>query len=75
LFRNLTHADGVLVESADQVEAYLLPTVNYPPTVEKIVKDLLAEFNAKDPQMPDGSGRRLRLHLGQKTGLQIAIVS
>jgi hypothetical protein len=75
LFRNLTYAHGVRVESADQVEAYLLPTVNYPPTIEKIVNELLAQFNAKDPKMPDGSGRRLRLHLGQKTGLQIAIVS
>lgn len=75
LFRNLTHADGVLVESTDQVEAYLLPTVNYSPSIEKIVNKLLAQFNAKDPKMPDRSGRRLRLHLGQKTGLQIAIVS
>lgn len=75
LFRNLTQADGVLVESADQVEAYLLPTVNYPPTIEKIVNELLAGFSAKDSKMPDGSGRRLRLHLGQKTRLQIAIVS
>lgn len=74
LFRNLTHADGVLVELADQAEAYLLPTVNYPPAIDKIVKQLLTEFNARDPKMPDGSGRRLRLHLGQKTGLQIAII-
>lgn len=74
LFRNLTHADGVLVESADQVEAYLLPTVNYPPAIEKIVNELLAQCSAKEPKMPDGSGRRLRLRLGQKTGLQIAIV-
>jgi hypothetical protein len=70
----LTQADGVLVESAQQVDAYLLPTVNYPPKLEKIVSGLLAEINAKDPQMPDGSGRRLRLHLGAKTGVQIAIV-
>jgi len=75
LFRNLTQADGVLAESADQVDAYLLPTVNYPPTIEKIVGELLRQINGKDPRMPDGSGRRLRLHLGQKTGLQIAIVS
>jgi hypothetical protein len=74
-FRNLTQADGVLAESADQVEAYLLPTVNYPPTLEKIVSGLLTEINGTDPKMPDGSGRRLRLYLGQKTGLQIAIVS
>jgi hypothetical protein len=75
LFRNLTHTDGVLVESAGQVEAYLLPTVNYPPNIERIVNQLLAQFNAKDPKMPDGSGRSLRLHLAQKAGLQIAIVS
>jgi hypothetical protein len=75
LFRNLTHADGVLLESTDQVEAYLLPTINYPPAIKKIVNKLLADFNAKDPKMPDGSNRRLRLHLGHKTGFQIAIVS
>jgi hypothetical protein len=73
LFRNLTQADGVLAESVDQVQAYLLPTVNYPPALDKIVSALLAQINGKDPKMPDGSGRRLRLHLGQKTGLQIAI--
>jgi hypothetical protein len=73
LFRNLTHANGVLAESADQVEAYLLPTVNYPPALQKIVSALLAQINGKNPKMPDGSARRLRLHLGQKTGLQIAI--
>jgi hypothetical protein len=75
LFRNLTQADGVLVESDQQVEAYLLPTVNYPPALEKIVRGLLTEINARDPKMPDGSGRRLRLNLGDKTGLQIAIAS
>jgi hypothetical protein len=75
LFRNLTQADGVLVGSVQQVEVYLLPTVNYPPKLEKIVSGLLAEINATQPIMPDGSGRRLRLHLGEKTGLQVAIVS
>jgi hypothetical protein len=75
LFRNLTQSDGVLAELADQVDAYLLPTVNYSPAIEKIVSELLTEINRKDPRMPDGSGRRLRLHLGQKTGLQVAIIS
>ena len=75
LFRNLTQADGVLVERAEQVEAYLLPTVNCPPKLEKIVQGLLAELNATDPQMPDGSGRRLRLHLGEQSDLEVAIVS
>jgi hypothetical protein len=73
-FRNLTQAGGVLVQGAEQVEAYLLPTVNYPPKLQKIVRELLAELNATDPQMPDGSGRRLQLYLGKKSGLQVAIV-
>jgi len=73
LFRNLTQANGVLCESAEEVHAHLLPTVNYPPALEKIVSGLLTQINGKDPKMPDGSGRRLRLHLGQKAGLQIAI--
>jgi hypothetical protein len=64
-----------VVAEAQQVDAYLLPTVNYPPRLEKIVSGLLTEINAKDPKIPDGSGRRLRLHLGTKTGVQVAIVS
>jgi hypothetical protein len=73
LFRNLTQADGVLSESADQVEAYLLPTVNYPPALEKIVSGLLTEINGKDPKIPDGSGRRLQLHLGQKRAFKLRL--
>lgn len=75
LFRNLTHADGVLIEEPDQVKAYLLPTVNYPPALQKIIEKLLAQFNAQNPRMPDGSARRLRLYLGEKSGLQIAFAS
>jgi hypothetical protein len=75
LFRNLTVADGVLAEAADHADAYLLPTVNYPPAIEKLIRELLTQINSKDLKMPDGSGRRLRLHLAEKTGIQIAIVS
>jgi len=75
LFRNLTHADGFLVEAEELVQVYLLPTVNYPPALTKIVRGLLAEINATPPQMPDGSGRRLQFHLGQKLDIQVAIVS
>ena len=75
LFRNLTQADGLLVDTADYVDADLLATVNYPPKLDHLVKGLPAELDATHPLMPDGSGRRLRLHLGDKSGLQVAIVS
>lgn len=73
LFRNLTQADGVLIETAEHVEAHLLPTANHPPKLEKILQELLAKFNATAPLMPDGSGRALRLRLAEKSGLQVAI--
>jgi hypothetical protein len=75
MFRNLTHADGFVVESEQQVQVYLLPTVNYPPALAKIVRGLLTEINATHPQMPDGTGRPLQFHLGQKLDIQVAIVS
>jgi hypothetical protein len=75
LFRNFTQADGLLVETQHHVDAYLLPTANHPPKLQKIFQDLLARFNASAPLMPDGSGRTLRLHLAKKAGLQLAIDS
>jgi len=75
LFRNFTQADGVLVETPSHVDAYLLPTANHPPKLQKIFQELLAKFNASSPLMPDGSGRTLRLHLAEKAGLQVAIGS
>ncbi len=73
LFRNLTQCDGILVEDAKQVEAHLLPTVNYPPKVRKLMEQLLEQINAAEPQMPDGSQRRLRLRLAEKEGIQLAM--
>jgi len=75
LFRNLTQADGLLAETAEHGDAYLLPPVNYPPKLDRIVQRLLAELNATHPLMPDDSGRPLRLPLGDKSGFQVAIVS
>ncbi|MGH7960093.1 MAG: putative transposase [Opitutaceae bacterium] len=73
-FRTLSQADGVLVETAEQVEAHLLPTANYPPKLEKIVTEFLAKLNATTPLMPDDSGRILRFPPAEKSGLQVAIV-
>ncbi|MBI4024710.1 MAG: hypothetical protein HY360_06985, partial [Verrucomicrobia bacterium] len=73
LFRNLTQCDGVLVESAKQVDAYLLPTVNYSPMLRKLITQMLDQMNTAAPQMSDGSQRQLRLHLAEKEGIQLAI--
>ena len=73
LFRNLTQCDGILVEGTEQVEAYLLPTVNYWPKLRKLITAILEQINAAEPQMPDSSERQLRLYLAQKEGIQLAM--
>jgi hypothetical protein len=73
LFRNLTQAHGFLVETHQHVDAYLLPTINYPPKLKKIIDTILAQLNATNLKMPDASNRTLRLHPGKKTGFEVAI--
>ena len=73
LFRNLTHADGVLVERGEQVEVLLNPTANHPPKAKRIVAEYLEQINAAGPSMPDGSGRRLRFGLAENADIQLAI--
>jgi len=74
LFRNLTHAHGLVFQQSDSVEAVLFPTAHYPPKLRRIMEVLLDEINATKPSMPDGSGRSLRFRLGEKSGIKLAIV-
>lgn len=72
LFRNLTHAHGVITSHKNQVEVQMFPTAHYPPKLRKIVEDLFHRINADAPRMPDGSGRRITFRLGEKTGIELA---
>ena len=74
LFRNLTHAHGLVFQRSDSVEAVLFPTAHHPPKLRRIVEVLLDEINATNPLMPDGSGRFLRFQLGEKSGIKLAVV-
>jgi hypothetical protein len=74
LFRNLTRADGLLLQQANgDVDVHLFPTAHYPPALRRVVQKFLDQMNATQPRMPDRSGRRLRFSLGEKEGIQIAI--
>lgn len=72
-FRQLTQASGVLEVGAELVTAHLMPRVHYPPQVRRIIATVLDGINARDPVLPDGSGRRLRLRLGQRSEMQLSI--
>ena len=72
-FRQLTQCSGVLEVAAEQIVVHLLPRVNYAPRVRRIITELLAELNAKEPVFPDGSGRRFRLRLASRSELRLSI--
>ena len=72
-FRQLTQASGVLEVGADLVTVHLMPRVNYPPQVRGIIATVLDEINAREPVLPDGSGRCLKLRLAQRSEMRLSI--
>lgn len=74
LFRNLTRSNGLVRQRGDAVEIILLPTPHYPQKIRTIVERLLNDLNDEELKIPDGSGRRIKLNLGEKNGIKLAIV-
>ena len=72
-FRQLTQASGVLEVGANQLTVHLMPRVSYPPHVRRIIATVLEGINARDPVLPDGSGRRLKLRLAQRSEMQLSM--
>jgi hypothetical protein len=55
-FRQLTQASGVLEVGAERIVVHLMPRVNYPPQLRRILSAVLEGMNAGQPVLPDGSG-------------------
>jgi hypothetical protein len=72
-FRKLTQAGGVLRWTGQEFEVHLLPQVNYPPLLRKIIKEVLEQANTQQPVLPDGSQRRLRFCLSDRDDFEIRI--
>ncbi len=72
IFRNLTHAHGLLIEKTGSVEVRLFPTMNYPPARRKIIEKLLEQINASDLVMPNGVAQEMSIELGEKMGIELA---
>jgi len=41
--------------------------------LRRIISAVLEAINARDPVLPDGSGRKLKLHLGHRDELMLSI--
>ena len=52
---------------------HLVPTVNYPPKLRKIIDRVLRDLNESDLRLPDGSGRKLRLRLTRKEQIEVRV--
>ena len=72
-FRQLTQASGVLEVRPEVVVVHLMPRVGYPPQVRRIIGTVLDGINAQEPVLPDGSGRRLKLRLAQRSEMKLSI--
>ena len=72
-FRQLTQASGVLEVCPDQIVVHLMPRVNYPPRLRRIIATVLEAINAQTPVLPDGSNRRLKLRLARRSEMKLSI--
>ena len=73
-FRKLTQCNGVLRWTGTELEVHLVPQVNYPPKLRKIITTHLAHLTTSGLTLPDGSGRPLRLRLTRKEQISVSIV-
>jgi hypothetical protein len=72
-FRQLTQASGVLEVGAERIVVHLMPRVNYPPQLRRILGTVLEGINAGQPVLPDGSGRALKLRLAARSEMTLSI--
>lgn len=72
-YRELTQSDGVLRWTGSELEVHIVPQVNYPPKLQKIIEAHFEHLNASGLTLPDGSARPLRLRLTSKEKISVHI--
>jgi hypothetical protein len=66
-------ASGVLEVGTKQIVGHLMPRVNYPPQLRRILGTVLEGVNAQCPVLPDGSSRSLKLRLARRSEMKLSI--
>jgi hypothetical protein len=72
-FRELSQSAGGLRWTGTEIEVHLVPTVNYPPKLRKIIDRVLHDLNQSDLTLPDGSGRKLHRRLTRKEQIEVRV--
>jgi hypothetical protein len=73
LFRHLTRSHGLLRDRGPVMEVLLFPEARFPPKVVGIINDMLAQLNASQLTMPNGSGKTLHFRLIQQESILFCI--
>ncbi len=73
ILRNLTHAHGLFIETESHLRIVLYPTAHYAPTLRTTIEELLHRINLTQPELPDGSSRKIIFELGSSQGIRLAI--
>ncbi len=63
LFRHLTRSSGTIVSTTNVMKVKLSPQMEYQPKIKKIISQVLDQINETEPEIPDGSHRRIELSL------------
>ncbi|MCP4949713.1 MAG: hypothetical protein GY923_19690 [Aestuariibacter sp.] len=73
LFRHLTRSHGLLRDRGPVMEVLLFPEARFPPKVVGIINEMLAQLNASQLSMPNGSGKTLYFRLIQQESILFCI--
>ena len=73
LFRHLTRSHGRLRDRGLVMEVLLFPEARFPPKVVGIINEVLAQLNASQLTMPNGSGKTLHFRLIQQESILFCI--
>ena len=73
VFRNLIQASGIIEKKDSIINIHIMPTMNYPPKLKKIITKVFDTRNEDNQKMPDGSGSNFKIYLAEKEGIDIAI--
>ncbi len=75
IFQQLTRANGVIKIIDGQMIFDIYPEMELTPKLKKVFSEIIEEINQKQPELPDGSRRKIKLNLAEKIDSIFAFTS
>lgn len=63
LFRHWTRSSGYIQPIENAIRIWLTPQMEYQPKMKKIITQVMEDIKETKPEITDGSGRKIELHL------------